>query len=123
MFPNTQIMMLTDANFQAKVLNAQKLVLVDCWASWCGAVHQVNPAYHELAIAYPQPIKIGCLNIALFDQLGTHYRIRVVPTLLIFQNGQVVDRVMGTISYPDLTHKLNALLSGIPTVRSRVACS
>jgi len=126
MFSNTQLVTLTDINFKSEVLNSQKLILVDCWASWCGAFHQVNPAYHELAIAHSKHIKIGRLNIALFDQLGTYYGIRVVPTLLIFQNGQVIDRSIGNLSNADLARKLSALLSatsvsGISVSKTRVA--
>lgn len=122
MFSDTQLMMLTESNFQTEVLNSQKLVLVDCWASWCGAFYQPNPTYHELAIAFSSHIKIGRLNIAVFDSLGTHYGVRVVPTLLIFQNGQVVDRIIGNLAYADLASKLSGLLSSIPASRSRVAC-
>lgn len=123
MFSKIQLITLTEANFQTEVLTSQKLVLVDCWASWCGAFHQINPAYHNLAIAFLPHIKIGRLNIALSHSLETHYGIRVVPTLLIFQNGQVVERIMGSLSQPDLTRKLSVLLAGVPTSRSRVAYS
>jgi len=122
MLVNSPYITLTEDNFQVEVLNARIPVLVDCWATWCGTFHQVNPVYSELAIAFSDHIKVGHLNIAVSEQLATSLRVRVVPTLLLFQHGQVIEKVVGSISQPDIANKLSYLLSGFPSSRSRVAC-
>lgn len=121
MLIDTQSMTFTEDNFQATVLRSQSLVLVDCWASWCSSFRPNNPVYPDLAIAFAGQLKIGSLNIANAESLATRYSIRVVPTLLIFQHGYLVERIVGSLSHPDLTHKLNSLLVR-QSSRGRVAC-
>ncbi|XGV96400.1 MAG: thioredoxin family protein [Leptolyngbya sp. BL-A-14] len=113
---------LTNHNFKAEVLHAQTPVLVDCWASWCGSFHQINPIYNELALEFSGQITIGRLDIATAEPLATQYGIRAVPTLLLFHNGQVLERLIGSVSKPKLTCKLKALLSASHVCRSLIAC-
>lgn len=120
---NTPCITLTNDNFKSEVLNAQTPVLVDCWASWCGSFHQINPLLSELAIEFAGQITIGRLNIATAEVLATRYGIRAVPTLLLFQNGQVVERLIGSLSKPKLVSKLSALCPVIQQARrSLIAC-
>jgi thioredoxin 1 len=112
---------LTDANFQAEVLEAQMPVLVDCWASWCGSCHQMNPIIEALAIEFAGHLKIGRLNVGSSEKLAARYGIRAVPTLLLFQDGQVIERVIGSVSKQRFANKLNALLAGHAS-RSPIAC-
>lgn len=119
---NIQCITLIDDNFQREVLEAQALVLVDCWASWCGSLQQINPIFEELAIEFAEHIKIARLNVAVSQKLSVHYGIRAVPTLLLFNAGQVVGRVIGGVSKPTLVNKLNALLTGNDSSRSQIAC-
>jgi thioredoxin-like negative regulator of GroEL len=121
MLIHTPYIALSEANFQAEVLRAE-LVLVDCWASWCQPMHSLKPAYSKLSIASVTPIKFGHLNIAVSTQLAARHRVRVVPTLLIFQHGDVVDRIIGSITNQELTQKINQLLSGRSINRSQFAC-
>ncbi|PSB24320.1 thioredoxin family protein [Stenomitos frigidus] len=122
MLVTTQCILLTDANFQSEVLEAQVPVLVDCWASWCGSFHQMNPIIETLAIEFAGQIKIGRLNIAASEQLAMRYDIRAVPTLLLFKDGQVMERVIGSVSKQRFADTLNALLPGSYSSRSRMAC-
>lgn len=122
MSPDTEWTVLTYDTFQSEVLEAQTLVLVDCWASWCSSFQQINPAIHELAIAWAGHIKIGRLNIAMAEQIAAYYGIRVVPSLLFFHHGQVVLRIVGGVSKEELIHKLSPLLLGNESNRSPIAC-
>jgi thioredoxin 1 len=120
MFLDTQTLTLTEANFQAEVLDAKKLVLVDCWASWCGFFRPINPACCELAIAFSESIKIGHLDIAKSNNLAIQYKIRVVPTLLIFKHGQVITRLIGSLSQADLAYTLSTLVSSSSARSSQI---
>jgi thioredoxin 1 len=111
MLINTPCITLTDDNFQSEVLEAETLVLVDCWASWCSPLPQKNPVIEELAIAFAGRIKIGRLNVATSKKMGTRYDIRAVPTLLVFKDGQLLERVFGSPSQQNLASRLSDLLS------------
>jgi thioredoxin 1 len=113
---------LTEENFQSQVIQAKTLVLVDCWASWCGSSHRINPVYNQVAIAWAGHIKIGRFNIATGETLANHFGIRVVPTLLLFKDGQVIERVVGSLSQQDLTSKLNRLFPAVAANRSPIVC-
>ncbi len=116
-----QCLRLRPDNFQTEVLEAKMPVLVDCWASWCSSFQQVNPVLPELATEFAGQIKIGRLDIAQAEQLAAHYGIRAVPTLLLFQDGQVMERVVGSSAYADLAKKLHTLIVG-NSHRSQIAC-
>jgi thioredoxin 1 len=122
MLMNTPYITLMEDNFQSEVLEAKTLVLVDCWASWCGSFHQINPILHQLAMEFAGHIQVGRLDVAVAEKLATHYGIRAVPTLLLFQDGQVRERLIGCVSKPAFASKLNALLPSFYTSRSRIAC-
>jgi len=111
MLATTQYIVLTEANFYTEVLNNQGLVLVDCWANWCGSSRPINPIYDKIAIAIGRHIKLARLNIAICEKLAALYGIRVVPTLLIFHQGELVERVVGSLSQADLANKLGSLLA------------
>jgi len=105
------ILILTDANFDAEVTKASQPVLVDFWAEWCGPCKMVAPILDELATEYGAKIKIGKVNIDEYQALATQYGIRAIPTLLIFKNGQVVDQVVGLRSKKDFKSKLDRALT------------
>ena len=122
MLVDTRHIVLTEDNFKVEVLQSQMPVLVDCWASWCGSFHRINPAYNEVAIALSGRIKIGRLNIAIAEQLAARYSIRVVPTLLLFQDGCVQERIVGSVTQSALTSIVSSLIPGIASIRSQIAC-
>lgn len=113
---------LTEANFQAEVLKSQMPVLVDCWASWCGSFHQMNPIIEELAIEFAGYLKVSRLDVGRAEKLAARYGIRAVPTLLLFQDGQVIERVIGSVSKQRFANKLNALRPDNHANRSLIAC-
>lgn len=118
---DTQCIVLTDDNFRFQVLESKALVLVDCWASWCDFFLPVNPIFNELAIEFGELIKVGRLNVAMFEKLAAHYDIRAVPTLLLFQDGQVLERIIGSVSKQNLARRLSTLSLCSKSSRSRVA--
>jgi len=86
-----------DANFQAEVLQSDKPVLVDFWATWCAPCRAIAPAVEELAKAYEGKIKVGKLNIDDHQGVPQTYGIRSIPTLLVFKGGKVVDQIVGAV--------------------------
>ena len=86
---------LTDANFQSEALEADKPVLVDFWAPWCGPCRMVGPIIDDVAETYLNKVKVGKLNTDDNPQVATKYGIRSIPTILLFKNGEVVGNLMG----------------------------
>jgi thioredoxin 1 len=103
------IVILTETNFEQEVLKSGTPVLVDFWAEWCGPCKMLAPVLDELAAEYDGKVKIAKVNIDDHQKLATDYGIRAIPTLLIFQAGQVVDQVVGVKSKRDFKSKLDRL--------------
>lgn len=100
---------ITDANF-SEILNTDKPVLVDFWATWCGPCRALAPVIEELAAEYEGKAVIGKCNVDDNEDLPVNFGIRSIPTLLFFKNGELVDRLVGAAPKSDIAAKLNALL-------------
>ena len=85
----------TDATFDAEVLRNSKPVIVDYWAEWCGPCRQVAPVLEEIANEYADKIDVVKLNIDENPNVSTRYRIMAIPTMSVFQNGEVVKQIVG----------------------------
>ncbi len=88
----------TDANFQAEVVESDKPVLVDFWAPWCGPCRMVGPVLEELAGERGDELKIVKLNVDENQQTAASFEVLSIPTLILFRNGQVAKKVIG--AYP-----------------------
>ena len=101
------ILKLTQENFTQQVLQSPAPVLVDFWAEWCGPCKMIAPLLDELADEYDGKVKIGKVNIDEQQNLAAEYGVRAIPTLLVFQNGQVADQLVGARSKRDLKASLD----------------
>ncbi len=85
----------TDASFESDVLKAERPVLVDFWAVWCGPCRAIAPHLDALADEMDGKVDIVKLNVDEHQQTAMQYQVRSIPTLLLFKNGEVVDRMVG----------------------------
>ena len=93
----------TDANFEAEVLQSTKPVLVDYWAEWCGPCKMIAPVLDEIANEYGEKLKVVKLNIDENQSTPPKYGIRGIPTLMLFKNGNVEATKVGALSKSQLT--------------------
>jgi len=105
---------LTDQSFEGEVLNSNQPVLVDLWATWCGPCRAIAPIIEELAGQYEGKVKIAKLDVDDNQATASKYNVRSIPTLLFFQNGKVVDQIVGSAPKSALEGRLNTLLQGSP---------
>ena len=96
------ILTLTKENFAQEVLQSMTPVLVDFWAEWCGPCKMIGPILDELADEYEGRVRIGKVNIDEQQSVAADYGIRAIPTLLLFDKGQVADQIVGLRSKRDL---------------------
>ena len=104
------VMEFCDDNFELEVLNADIPVLVDFWAEWCGPCKALAPTVAELADEYKDKVKVGKINIDSNGNTATNYGVRSIPTLLIFQNGAILNQIVGNVAKESITKILNEVV-------------
>ncbi len=90
-----KVLAITDSNFDAEVLKSDKPVLVDFWAVWCAPCRAVAPVIDEIASDYDGKIKVGKVNVDENQVVPGKYGIRGIPTVILFNKGQVADQIVG----------------------------
>jgi thioredoxin 1 len=95
-------------DFESEVIKADKLVIVDFWAEWCGPCKMIAPLLAEVAKELPDKVKIVKVNVDQEQQLAQQYGIYNIPTLLFFKDGTVREQVVGTTAKKVLIEKINA---------------
>lgn len=93
----------SDATFEAEVLNSSEPVLVDYWAAWCGPCKMIAPLLDEASKLYEGRVKIAKLNVDENPDTAAKYGVRGIPTLMLFKNGQAVSTKVGALSKSQLT--------------------
>ncbi len=100
----------TDSSFEAEVLKAKNVVLVDFWAEWCAPCLQIAPALEELAKDMNGKVTVAKLNIDQNPSTPTKYGVRGIPTLILFKDGQVAATKVGALAKTKLYEWVESLL-------------
>ena len=101
---------ITDATFDEVVLKSDKPVVVDFWAAWCGPCRMVGPVIDEIYSEYEGKAVVGKVDVDANQEFAAKYGVRNIPTVLIFQNGEVVGRQVGVAPKKNYNDAIDALL-------------
>ncbi len=99
-----------DSNFEAEVLRSERPVLVDFSATWCGPCKKLEPVVHEIASDYDSRLKVVKVDVDQAPSSAARFAVLSVPTILLFQDGDVKDQVVGVVSKQTLADKIAKLL-------------
>ena len=91
----SKLMVVTDASFQADVEQSSGIVLVDFWATWCGPCKAIAPIVEQIAAENEGKITVSKLDVDVNGQTAMKYGVMSIPTLILFKNGQPVERLVG----------------------------
>jgi thioredoxin 1 len=100
----------SDSNFETEVLKADKPVLVDFWAEWCGPCRVIGPTVAEIAKEYAGKVKVGKVNVDHNQNIAMKYGIRSIPALLIFKGGAISDQIVGAVPKARITELLDKVI-------------
>jgi thioredoxin 1 len=102
----SNVVAVTDANFETEVEKAEGLTIVDFWATWCGPCRMVAPILDQLATEYQGKVKITKLDVDANIKTGSRFNVRSIPTMLFFKGGKVVDQIIGAVPRAHIEQKL-----------------
>ena len=100
---------ITDSNFN-ELIKSDKPVLVDFWAEWCGPCKMIGPVVEEIAGEYEEKAIVGKMDVDSNSATPAQFGIRSIPTLMIFKNGEMVDKIVGAVPKHILVQKLEAAM-------------
>ena len=102
---------ITDASFELEVLQSDKPVVVDFWATWCGPCKMIAPILEEVARDMGDKVKVAKLDVDSNNRTAGKYNIMSIPSLLFFKNGQLVDSVVGAVPKSQIVARLEKVLA------------
>jgi len=101
---------ITDATFEEVVLKSDKPVMVDFWAQWCGPCKMVGPIIDQISDEYQEKAIVGKVDVDANQQFAAKYGVRNIPTVLVFKNGEVINRQVGVAPKKVYTDVIDAAL-------------
>ena len=107
---DTHLIQVTDEEFSSKVGNAEQPVLVDFWAPWCGPCRAVSPILEELADEYAGEVLIAKVNTDENQLTPMRYGVRGIPTMVLFRDGQEIDRFVGALPKENLRQWIDSVV-------------
>jgi len=102
---------LSDAAFEEQIVSNRETYLVDFWAPWCGPCRLVAPIVEELAQEYKESLKVGKINVDDHQATAAKFGVMNIPTLLIFKNGELRERITGALPKPALKQAIDKALA------------
>jgi thioredoxin 1 len=105
-----EVLELNEENFVEEVLQSEKPVMVDFWATWCMPCRMMAPVVEEIAKSWAGRVKVGKVNTDDVPSLAMRFGIHAIPTLLFFQGGREVERVVGYVPKKALEERLRRIL-------------
>ena len=109
--PMSKPLNITDDTFEQEVLQSDRPVIVDFWATWCGPCKMIAPILEEVAAEYADKLKIVKLDVDANNKTAGKYNIMSIPSLLFFKGGEMVDQVVGAIPKAQLTARVDKVIA------------
>tara|TARA_Y100001970_G_C14211397_1_gene847167 strand:- start:411 stop:731 length:321 start_codon:yes stop_codon:yes gene_type:complete len=101
---------ITESSFEQDVIKSEKPVLVDYWAEWCGPCKQIGPALEEISNEMSEKIIVSKLNIDENPQVASKYGVKGIPTLMLFNNGEIISTKVGALPKSKIVEWIDSVI-------------